>query len=114
MQCRLNNKYCLYLGAVHFDDVGYLFKTSLKIPQRGSADDIYLRRFIKLWTNFAKFGNPTPEENDLEIIWKPFNQDFEYFLDIDRELILKTNPENERVKVWQEIYKVNPFTAKLL
>ncbi|XP_031828191.2 juvenile hormone esterase-like [Nomia melanderi] len=60
----------------HCDDLGILF-SSCKYNVN-SCDDpnpgfyAFRRKMAKLWTNFAKFGNPTPlHDNPIDIIWKP-------------------------------------------
>lgn len=96
------------------DDVGYLFKTTLSLPKKDSPEDAYVRRFVKLWTTFARYGNPTPENSDLEVTWKPVEANSVNFLDIDKKLTLDINPENDRVKIWRELYQANPANAKIL
>ncbi|CAL4069828.1 unnamed protein product, partial [Meganyctiphanes norvegica] len=64
-------------GVAHADELIYLFH----LP--GDLDDRQLltsHRMTTLWTNFATYGNPTPEQTDnwkeLGIEeWKPFNVD---------------------------------------
>ncbi|CAH1110127.1 unnamed protein product [Psylliodes chrysocephalus] len=101
-------------GVSHLDDIGYLFKTTLPLPDKGSPEDGYVRRFVKLWTNFARHGNPTPEDNDLGVIWKPVEKNVTNFLDIDKKLIPGTDPESDRIKIWKEVYQAESTTAKFL
>ncbi|XP_057666855.1 esterase B1-like isoform X2 [Diorhabda carinulata] len=104
-----------FKGAAHVDDCGYLFTNDvLPRPKKDTLEDISVRRFVKLWTNFAKYGNPTPEGNDLDIIWKPFEEIHEYFLDIDANLVLGNKPETERIQLWKDIFQGNSRTANLL
>ncbi|XP_056644892.1 esterase B1-like isoform X1 [Diorhabda sublineata] len=104
-----------FKGAAHVDDCGYLFTNYvLPRPKKDTLEDISVRRFVKLWTNFAKYGNPTPEGNDLDIIWKPFEEIHEYFLDIDANLVLGNKPETERIQLWKDIFQGNSRTANLL
>lgn len=81
-----------------------------KVLHKGPLEDKVLRRFVKLWTNFAKTGNPTPQESDLNITWKPVTENDVYYLDIGEELSLQTNPEPERIKFWRDIFQLSPFT----
>ncbi|XP_018575302.1 juvenile hormone esterase-like [Anoplophora glabripennis] len=102
-------------GACHVDDLGYLFKNDIIPPfEPGSIEDISVRRFVKLWTNFAKYGNPTPDENELGIIWKPVETGQLNFIDIGNELTSEVNPESERMQLWKEIYQLCPNTASYL
>nr|XP_023018920.1 juvenile hormone esterase-like [Leptinotarsa decemlineata] len=102
-------------GVSHGDDVGYLFKHSFcPDVEIGEVEIVCLRRFLKLWTNFAKYGNPTPEKNDLNIQWKPVDGEHVNILDIGKELVMETNPEDDRVRLWKEIYQLSPATASYL
>ncbi|CAH1284621.1 unnamed protein product [Diabrotica balteata] len=102
-------------GVSHIDDLGYLFKNAaFPSPKNGTIEEISVRRFVKLWTNFAKYGNPTPNESDVGLIWKPLEPKQDYLFDIDRKLSLLTEIEPERMKLWREIYQLNPLTKNLL
>ncbi|XP_076301076.1 acetylcholinesterase-like [Lasioglossum baleicum] len=45
------------------DDIGYLFNVlSLNAPtDPNDPFNIFRKKMVTLWTNFAKYGNPTPE-----------------------------------------------------
>ncbi|XP_018575290.1 juvenile hormone esterase-like [Anoplophora glabripennis] len=102
-------------GASHVDDLGYLFKNDIIPPfQPGSIEDISVRRFVKLWTNFAKYGNPTPDEKELGITWKLAEKGQLNFIDIGNELTNQVNPEPERMQLWKEIYQLGPNTVNYL
>lgn len=67
---------------------------------------------IKFSTNL--FSNPTPEVNELlSVKWEPVNsvdpksdKPFEInYLQIDEEIIMKINPEPERIAFWRKLYK---------
>ncbi|KAJ8924090.1 hypothetical protein NQ315_006871, partial [Exocentrus adspersus] len=101
-------------GTSHADDLGYLFKSAITPEIKpGNLEDISLRRFVKLWTNFAKYGNPTPDE-ELGVILEPLKLGQLNFLDIGNELTVGVNPESERIDLWKEIYQMNPETVDYL
>ncbi|XP_050515729.1 esterase B1-like isoform X1 [Diabrotica virgifera virgifera] len=106
----------VFSGACHADDLGYLFQAPLKPNNlvRGETELTAIRRFVKLWTNFAKYGNPTPQGNDLNLTWNPVNQEEVNYLDIGEELTMKMNPEPERLKLWKEIFQLSPYTQYYL
>lgn len=95
-------------GVAHADDLFYLF-TTFFVPKlvKGSIEDLYVQRFVKLWTNFAKFGNPTPEIDETlnGLQWKPVskNTDISYCV-IDKKLEMKENIEKERIDFWDKVY----------
>lgn len=93
----------LILGASHADDLGYLFKTFLT-PDEMDPNSIEMksvRRMVKLWTNFAKTGDPNPIVN---VMWKPATKDELNFLDIGEELKSGVNPDEDRMKFWDDVY----------
>ncbi|XP_044253151.1 uncharacterized protein LOC123004101 [Tribolium madens] len=98
-------------GVCHADDIGYLFNhfVTPKITP-GSVEDIGLSRFVKLWTNFAKFGNPTPDQNDqlLQVVWKPITNPEIHFLDIGNELKMMSDPYSKRIQFWEKLYSESP------
>lgn len=99
-----------YQGVVHADDLLYLFPTfyTPKIKP-GSDEDLYIQRFVKLWTNFAKFGEPTPEDDETlnNVKWEPFSLNKMDFLDIGKELEIIGNVDAERLKFWDALYETH-------
>jgi carboxylesterase type B len=54
----------------------------------------------KLWSNFAKTGNPGNE------IWKPIENASELnYLILDTELKMEKNVNGKRMNFWRKIYK---------
>ncbi|CAH0601908.1 unnamed protein product [Chrysodeixis includens] len=92
--------------ATHMDELGYLFKNDLQENVTPSNQDIKTReRMLRLWTNFAKSGNPTPDENHyLTVTWLPVTKDNLYYLSIGNELSLATNPDKEKMDFWDDLY----------
>ncbi|XP_060525631.1 para-nitrobenzyl esterase-like [Cylas formicarius] len=89
----------------HADDVSYLFKVST-YPLETDADFLTRTRICKLWTNFAKTLNPTPESDDLlqNLTWPEVAAaDVKYF-DIDDVLEVKSNRKSNEMIVWTNIY----------
>ncbi|KAJ3638223.1 hypothetical protein MTP99_001625 [Tenebrio molitor] len=100
-------------GVCHADDLGYLFKNLLTPDiEPGSEEDLAIKRFVKLWTNFAKFGDPNPKVKDpvIDVKWKPVTKNEVNFLDIGKDLTTGINPEPERMNFWEDILKVNPVS----
>lgn len=69
----------------------------------------------KLWTNYAKYGDPTPDKNDgdkLPFKWLPVKMvnkstsspvDIEY-LEIDKRIEMRQNPDADRIEFWKNQY----------
>ncbi|KAK9746439.1 Carboxylesterase family [Popillia japonica] len=120
-------------GAAHGDELGYQFKTFLTPGdvnwQTIEGKTVYdvnwqtiegktVYRMIKLWTNFAKTGNPTPDIADevVDVIWSPVTVNEMNFLDwgkFDSETNtsdnehFKTdvNPDFDRIQFWKQLYE---------
>lgn len=94
-------------GASHGDDTGYIFDSHIFkdcpiIP--GSLEDITMRRCVKIWTNFAKHGNPSSKDEDFKnLSWKPVTKDTLHYLYFGKELSMGINPEEDRMKVWKKV-----------
>lgn len=73
-----------------------------------------LRRVVRLWTNFARFGNPTPDDSELGLIWKPVMSRQLNTLHITEELRMEVNPEGKRMSLWRQIYHQSSATIKYL
>ncbi|KAI7815249.1 esterase, partial [Rhyzopertha dominica] len=103
-------------GAAHADELGYLFKTMLT-PQidPGSTEDLTIRRMTTLWTNFAKYSDPNPKENNplTDVVWKPVTINEMNFLEIGEELSVGVNPEADRMAFWDSIFGRYPAISKL-
>lgn len=63
---------------------------------------------------YVHYRNPTPEKSELfeNLIWPKITRDNFQYLDIDESLSLKTNPKDDRILKWTEIYEkyaVKPY-----
>jgi cholinesterase len=95
-------------GVCHGDEVGYLFDGSLQdvLLDPESPEVQTTRRLVRLWTNFAKTGNPTPgHDSMLDVIWSPATTSDLTYLNIDKELTMRCGLRNENVHFWEQTYK---------
>lgn len=89
-------------GASHADDLMYLFSI---FPVPTLFESKIIDRMTTMWTNFAKFGDPTPEKTDLlPIKWYPTNQSFTKTLVIDKEFTI-TSFKHNSFDFWHDLYK---------
>ncbi|XP_077284723.1 esterase FE4-like [Arctopsyche grandis] len=94
-------------GASHGDEMFYMFKGMEVEPESNEYKTV--KRMVKMWTNLAKYGNPTPIVNELlPVEWKPVTATETNFLNIDFDLSIGQNPENDRFEFWDKIYKNLP------
>ncbi|KAG5867965.1 hypothetical protein JTB14_012357 [Gonioctena quinquepunctata] len=96
-------------GVSHADDLFYLFTTFFSPTiTMGSEEDISIQKFVRLWTNFAKYGNPTPETDEMmnRVLWKPIESDSaDGIFEINKVVKVTTNLERDRISFWDQIYQ---------
>ncbi|XP_026763417.2 uncharacterized protein LOC113521939 [Galleria mellonella] len=92
-------------GATMGDDLCYLFvcksikKSYKKAIQDDDSEDMKIvKNMVKMWSNFARTGNPTPPGD--QFIWKPASKDKKECLVINEELQIKNNLHQETVDFW--------------
>lgn len=97
-------------GACHADDIYYLFSSSYfytKATKEGSKADQMRKIMCKLWTNFAKTSNPTPETCDFGFRWVPYRSSEERCincLQLTDQIRMIENPYIERLLFWKSLY----------
>lgn len=109
--------YQLFNSLGHSAEIPYIFP--LNLPGfKGTKDSIRTRsKMVKLWTNFSKYGNPTPTDDDnlLQITWDPVqNKDRLNYLSIGPELTKGRNPFYERMLFWDNIHNEHSFLIALV
>ncbi|XP_045535871.1 juvenile hormone esterase [Papilio machaon] len=92
----------------HADELPYMFHMKLLadfLPEIENNSRLMelIDQVTKLWTNFAKYGNPTPDES-LGVIWKPYTLEGQDFLDIGENLVAGTRPDKDELEFWEQIY----------
>lgn len=75
--------------------------------KEGTPEVVAISRVTKMWTNFSKYATPLSPETDIliDIDWKPVDTEQLHFVEIGEELTVGFNPEAERMKFWDDIYK---------
>lgn len=93
-------------GAMHGDDAFYLFRLNVAVTPVLPGDPAYevQQRFVRLWTNFIKFGDPTPTSLDplIRELW-PVLDASEQFMDIGRNLTADVHPNRDRMDIWHAL-----------
>ncbi|XP_048507575.1 esterase FE4-like isoform X2 [Athalia rosae] len=100
-----------YEGVAHGDEIPYLFNVQITgdrlVHKPGTQEKIVSDRMVKLWTNFAKHGNPTPETNDLiNVKWLPVTENEKHYLNIDGELSAGIDPDEKVVQLSHRISEI--------
>ncbi|KAL0883579.1 hypothetical protein ABMA27_015730 [Loxostege sticticalis] len=98
-------------GAVHADEIGYLFDISFFDETPNDEDQLMIDRITTLWANFAKDGNPNPilrTSDLLPVAWTPIKKNTPYYyLNLGSELTLETKPFHRRMAFWDLFYRTN-------
>ncbi|KAJ0182449.1 hypothetical protein K1T71_001818 [Dendrolimus kikuchii] len=98
-------------GVAHADEISYLFDVSYMRDEPSSKDQYIIDAMTMMWANFAKYGNPTPEINNLlPVKWEPATSEMMYCLEIDSELKMLNRPLNDRMAFWDILYKQRTTT----
>lgn len=90
-------------GAMHGDELGYMFDSSnLPILPTNHAL-VVRRRFNRMWTDFAKYGTPTPVTDPLiTTTWPRVTNNLE-FMDIGHDLVVGNNPFGSRMELFNRL-----------
>ncbi|XP_047019954.1 juvenile hormone esterase-like isoform X1 [Helicoverpa zea] len=91
-------------GACHSDEILYVFKGNIWPFPINNNDKKVIEKMTKMWSNFAKYGDPTPT-NDLLVKWEPSTKDQMKFLYIDEDLKMGPIPNQEAYQLWKNIYE---------
>nr|ATJ44551.1 acetate esterase 7 [Helicoverpa assulta] len=90
----------------HCDDLTYLFPIKLFTDKVDKNSECFklIDRVTKLWTNFAKYGNPTPDAS-LGVQWKPYTIEGQDYLDIGNVLVAGKSPDKEENDMWEKVFE---------
>ncbi|KAJ9600064.1 hypothetical protein L9F63_009645, partial [Diploptera punctata] len=94
-------------GVCHGAEIAFIFKGFFVSEDKLNPNSPYMKtvsKVVKLWANFAKFGNPTPTQDPLlNVIWNPITENEMNYLDINNELTMKKDLAKERTAFWEEL-----------
>ncbi|KAJ7384153.1 hypothetical protein OS493_023481 [Desmophyllum pertusum] len=97
-----------WLGVRHKDDTPYQFGFPLMnltvLQNYTEADRNISDMIITLFTNFAKYGNPT-REPVRGVTWERFNQSHLAYIRILEQPTMNSNYQPEKMAFWREYYK---------
>merc|ERR1711892_105120 len=99
------------LGVAHGDELPYIYKIDplyYDVPYADWSDHNirHSQRMCRLWANFAKHGNPTPDEGSEilgDVKWEKYESGNPMFMDLGLEFKMKSDPElMKRMAFWKE------------
>lgn len=92
-------------GASHADDLFYLFYNggtkNVYEKQEKAREIVY--KVTKLWTDFARTGNPTPN-NSLNVKWEPFTRTGKQYMKLEEPLCVGRAANRDRIQFWDNLY----------
>ncbi|RVE46586.1 hypothetical protein evm_008773 [Chilo suppressalis] len=104
-------------GTCHVDNLFYIFENKVNksiYEEKPHAKEL-IYKMTKLWTEFAKTGNPTPDDY-FEVKWPTFTQTKREFLNINEKLTVDVYPDKERHEFWHNLYReagIQSFTTEI-
>ncbi|KAJ8704764.1 hypothetical protein PYW08_012084 [Mythimna loreyi] len=95
-------------GVSHGDDTAYLFDVPMFRDTTPSEDDQkIIDAMTTMWTNFAKYGDPTPSiSNATPVKWQSADQSRRPYLNIDKQITLESRVFHDRMAFWDLYYKL--------
>ncbi|XP_053614791.1 juvenile hormone esterase-like isoform X2 [Plodia interpunctella] len=88
-------------GAAHADDLFYLFSN----PWLGSlGEDEMIDKMTTLWTNFAKYGDPTPAHLDSAVRWPRVDPEDPKSLVLNSTLYTRPLWASDTIQFWLDLY----------
>ncbi|XP_049938705.1 carboxylesterase 5A-like [Schistocerca serialis cubense] len=90
-------------GMQHGGEGSYLFPSVLLGPDTdpNSNDGKVADQLTRLWTNFAKYGDPAPSGNPA--VWERFMANATNYLDMELEFVTRQDMLKERMDFWREL-----------
>merc|ERR1712106_359378 len=95
---RLPNQSIEY-SPLHGDDLTFLMGQNEKQSEEESALAVQM---VKYWTNFAKFGHPTPSAQDLPF-WGSVTQTENNYMELKAVSEMKQDLQPERMQFWERM-----------
>ncbi|CAH2074947.1 unnamed protein product, partial [Iphiclides podalirius] len=92
-------------GASHGDELFYLFYNFLNKKPYDEQEKLreLSMKVTTLWTNFAKFGNPTPD-NSLGAKWPPYTRSGKEYSKIEDKMAFGKYANGDRMTFWNDVY----------
>ncbi|XP_015604346.1 esterase FE4 [Cephus cinctus] len=94
-------------GTCHGEEIDCIFYNrafSSKL-EPNSKNRVSMNRLTRLWTNFAKTGDPTPNlDNVITKKWLPVTKQEVNYLEIKEDLITGVNPDQDKWQFLKSIY----------
>lgn len=88
---------------MHGEDLYYMYRTEEQIV--GPQDEAFMirARYVRLLSNFIRYGNPTPMGMDplFSVSW--LRTETDEFMNMGRFLVMQDNPSPDSFSVWSRL-----------
>nr|UXP71993.1 esterase [Manduca sexta] len=92
-----------YPGATHADELFYMFKLRVTLVFTFPEME-FINKLTTLWTNFAKYGDPTPTTSDLiPIKWERLKKDDPKAMELNKKLKMVPLWYEDTLKYWDGV-----------
>lgn len=96
-------------GATHSEEIQFVLGHPLINSDDYTTDELNLsKEMMRYWTNFARYGDPTPVYDVLadDFFWSPCTGESRYFmrLDLNGSQVIKGEPENQCDEFFEDLY----------
>jgi len=89
-------------GVCHGDEISLLFGGALSSVLPSNDKDVS-QDLIRWWTNFAKYGEPTPPGQDEEVSWSSLADSGKYLVINHTSYMDRSEEYTDRMKFWRDI-----------
>ena len=93
-------------GACHGDDLFYIFYNEYNkdVYNKGGEElKQIVFKMTKMWTDFARTGNPTPDSST-SVKWTPFTSSRKEYLALKENIHVEQYANKERIEFWDQLY----------
>ncbi|CAG9795463.1 unnamed protein product [Diatraea saccharalis] len=92
-------------GATHADELFYIFKIKIPALVHEYVENEMIERMTSMWTNFAKYGDPTPQTASLAPTkWRPIDKEDPHLLLIDKHFTIAPLWDKDTILYWNDTY----------
>ncbi|XP_045524390.1 juvenile hormone esterase-like [Pieris brassicae] len=97
-------------GAIHADELGYLFRTKSTKPFLDKLDSRSKKMLVTMTdflTDFVKYGNPTPSHSNNDMVWSEYGKEAKFLNINDNLRVMRrgTTVRTAKFNFWNKVYE---------
>nr|AJP62557.1 carboxylesterase [Oxya chinensis] len=100
-------------GVYHSGELPFLFlsKSTDYNFDPESEEDHVRRNMLRYWTNFTKYGNPTPVADP--VVWESYNNETRSYMLMQANFSIAHDKDGERMNFWNKNIPLQPYADDL-